>query len=780
MTSNQTPFKTPYHPIPNSTSPPSYIHHSLQTPQLSVLKNIAQFTFGDKIGEGTFGIVRKATHILTGESVAIKILDKTKLKTPTDKTRLEREISILQRLHHPNIINLYQVIYTNYTIYLIQEYACGKELLSHIISKRKLNESEACKYFQQIISGIEYMHRMCVAHRDIKPENVLITFTKEIKIVDFGLSNTYKKGTFLSTACGSPCYAAPEMLEGKKYRGVSVDIWSCGTVLYMMLTGKLPFEDDDNVQLYKKIITGQYTLPEFLSRNAKDLIRKMLQTNPRKRITLNDIKGHSWFNIVSPVGNVYSGIDVNTHVLPVDDDIVNKMEKYDYDKDEVKRNVILNEHNNVTTTYYLLLKKKVRQGIASVSDCKSELFEEYVRNEKNLLRKYKGGLNEVVKERVPLTVVNDDNDDDGECITVNERNCSKQQKRKYRNKSAQERNGIIKVKSCKYKQECLQKQMFTYFTQRLSRVNNNNNNSNDNGVVMTSIRTPKVCNTRNINTNTYNNKRNNTNNNNNNNTFTYSYFKYFKTDDTIKKSICSPIYKQRNNRHYMTIQIKNNHKQFHQCKLTKNIYKVNESRNNTTNNNNIPNATEYKHSNKTKHTTLLHSQPKSISVENKIKHNYKLHNKKDIKTFNIIDNIKNKKACSVSKERNKRRSNILNKVNSIKNVYNHKHPPETNNNNNNEIYSPIPIEGLFPTPLSTMTTTITSILTTNKIKHTYNKKHHTFKCDKLQPNNNSLHFSISLHPLPHSINTCYITFHKHRGSTLDYINLLNLIYSNIN
>ena len=762
MTLNQTPLKTPYHPI--------------QTPQLSTLKNIAQFTFGDKIGEGTFGIVRKATHILTGESVAIKILDKTKLKTPTDKTRLEREISILKHLHHPNIINLYQVINTNYTIYLIQEYVCGKELLSHIISKRKLNESEACKYFQQIISGIEYMHRMCVAHRDIKPENILITFTKEIKIVDFGLSNTYKKGTFLSTACGSPCYAAPEMLEGKKYRGLSVDIWSCGTVLYMMLTGKLPFEDDDKVQLYKKIITGQYVLPEFLSRNAKDLIRKMLQTNPCKRITLNDIKSHSWFNIVSTVNNVYSGINVNTHVLPVDDDIVNKMEKYDYDKNEVKRNVILNEHNNVTTTYYLLLKKKVRQGIASVSDCKSEMFEEYVSNENNLLRKYKGGLNEVIKEIVPLTVVNDNG---RECITVNERSCSKQPKRKYRNKSAWERNGIIKVSSCKYKQECLHKQMFTYFTQRLSRVNNNNNN--DNSVMITSIRTPKVRNTRNINTNTSNNKCNNTNNN--NNTFTYSHFNSFKTDDTIKKSICSPIHKQRNNKHYMTIQIKNNHKQFPQCKLTKNIYKVNESRNNTINNN-ITNTTEYKYLNKTKHTTLLHSQPKSISVENKIKHNYKLHNRKDNKIFNIIDNIKNKKVCSASKERNDRnnykRSNILNKVNSTKNVYNHKHPTETNNNNNNEIQSPIPIEGLFPTPLSTMITTITSILTTNKIKYTYDKKHHTFKCDKLQPNNNSLHFDISLHSLPHPINTCYITFYKHRGSTFDYIHLLNLIYSNIN
>ena len=761
MMDNQTPQKTPYHSTPNSTSLPSHMQ-SLQTPPLSKLKNIAQFTLGEIIGEGTFGIVRKATHILTGEHVAIKILDKTKFKTESDKTRLEREISILKLLHHTNIIKLYQVIYTNYTIYLIQEYASGKELLAHIISKRKLNEPEACKYFQQIISGIEYMHRMGIAHRDMKPDNLLITFTNEIKIVDFGLSNVYKKGTFLSTACGSPCYAAPEMLEGKNYRGLSVDIWSCGIVLYMMLTGKLPFEDDDNVNLYKKIIAGQYALPEFLSRNAKDLLRKMLQTNPRKRITLNDIKHHSWFNIVSPIDNVHNGIDVNTHVLPIDEDIVDKMEKYEYDKNEVKRNIILNEHNNITTTYYLLLKKKVRQGITSVSDCKSEMFEKYIQNERNLLVKYKGGLNEVIKDRVPLTIFNNDI----ECTTVNERSCCKPTQ-KYRNKSAQERNIVIKVSNHKYKQECLHKQMFTYFTQRLSRFNNDN-------AIITSTRTPKICNTRNINTNTCHNNRNN---NNNNNTFTYSHFNSLKTDDTIKQSIYSPIHKQRNNRHYMTIQIKNNRKQFLQCKLTKNIYKTNESRNN--NNSNIPNTTDYnKHYNKTKYT-LLHSQPKSISVENKMKHIYKLR-KKDDKMFNI-DNVKDRKGCSASKERNGlkmngKRSNHLSKVNSSKNVWKNEHPKEKNN----EIQSPISIEGLFIKTVSDIVDNITLVLTTNKIKHTYDKRQLTFKCDKIQRHNDSLRFEIEIKTIPQYTTSCYVKYHKLRGDTLDYIKVINLIHSSIN
>ena len=202
---------------------------------MAKVKNIAQFSLGEKLGEGTFGTVRIATHILTGERVAVKVLDRSRIREQADKTRIEREIEVLKRLHHANIIQLYSVINTNYTIYIVQEYASGKELFNYITSKKRLDDKEACKYFQQIISGIEYIHKLQIAHRDIKPENMLLTSSKDIKIVDFGLSNTYKKGGLLSTACGSPCYAAPEMLSGKKYKGLSVDIWSCGVVLYIIL-----------------------------------------------------------------------------------------------------------------------------------------------------------------------------------------------------------------------------------------------------------------------------------------------------------------------------------------------------------------------------------------------------------------------------------------------------------------------------------------------------------------------------------------------------------------
>ena len=138
------------------------------------------------------------------------------------------------------------------------EYASGGELFDYIVANTRLKEKEACKYFQQITSGVEYLHKLGIVHRDLKPENLLIDHEKNIKLVDFGLSNTYKKGETLKTACGSPCYAAPEMIAGERYFGAKVDVWSCGVILYAMICGYLPFEDPDTAKLYKKILRGDF------------------------------------------------------------------------------------------------------------------------------------------------------------------------------------------------------------------------------------------------------------------------------------------------------------------------------------------------------------------------------------------------------------------------------------------------------------------------------------------------------------------------------------------
>ena len=177
-------------------------------------KKIGNYILGKKLGQGTFGIVVLAKHEITGENVAIKILDKDKIVRESDKTRLEREIRIMKNMYHNNIVQLYQVIENSKELFIVMEYISGKELFDYIIHKKNLEELESCKFYQQIISGIEYLGKTKVAHRDLKPENLLLDSKKNIKIVDFGLSNTYFQDELLSTACGSPCYAAPQMLKG--------------------------------------------------------------------------------------------------------------------------------------------------------------------------------------------------------------------------------------------------------------------------------------------------------------------------------------------------------------------------------------------------------------------------------------------------------------------------------------------------------------------------------------------------------------------------------------
>ena len=179
---------------------------------------------GTTIGEGTFGKVKLGHHILTGEKVAVKILEKEKIKDSGDLERVSREIRILKMVKHPNIIQLYEIIETPKQLYLIMEYADGGELFEYIVSHGKIKETQACRIFHQLLTGLEYLHKMGICHRDLKPENLLIDQGSNIKIVDFGLSNTFKPGETLKTACGSPCYAAPEMIAGKRYTGSKADV----------------------------------------------------------------------------------------------------------------------------------------------------------------------------------------------------------------------------------------------------------------------------------------------------------------------------------------------------------------------------------------------------------------------------------------------------------------------------------------------------------------------------------------------------------------------------
>ena len=368
---------------------------------------ICDFILKDKLGEGTFGIVRLGINKQTNEKVAIKIMDKLKILQYEDKTRVEREIKILKCLRHPNIVHLYNVIQTDKSIYLIMEYISGKELFDYITTKKKLDEIEACKFYQQIISGIEYMNKLKIVHRDIKPENLLLDDKNiNLKIVDFGLSNIYnnKNNQLLKSACGSPSYAAPEMLNGKEYKASKVDIWSSGIVLFAMICGFLPFEneDNDNEKLYKKIIDGKFNIPNFVSELGKDLIKRILVTNPNLRFNINQIKNHPWFNLYRKNGRnlVYEGLLINTIVIPIDENVVIEMgNKFKLNLEEIRSCILSNRHNDICTLYYLILKKKLREGKKSIADLKSNLFQKYIDDKDNLYKNYNCDFNKVIEAR---------------------------------------------------------------------------------------------------------------------------------------------------------------------------------------------------------------------------------------------------------------------------------------------------------------------------------------------------------------------------------------------
>ncbi|RPA87989.1 Pkinase-domain-containing protein [Ascobolus immersus RN42] len=246
------------------------------------------------LGEGSFGKVKLAVHQVTGQKVALKIISRKKLLSKEMEGRVEREIEFLQLLRHPHIIKLYTVVTTHHDIIMVIEYA-GKELFDYIVQNGKVSESGARRFFQQIISAVEYCHRHKVAHRDLKPENLLLDDQLNVKIADFGLSNIMQDGSFLKTSCGSPNYAAPEVINGKLYAGPEVDVWSCGVILYVLLVGRLPFDDEFIPTLFRKIAQGQYTIPGFLSPEAANLLRKMLVVNPLHRITVAEIRQDPWF-----------------------------------------------------------------------------------------------------------------------------------------------------------------------------------------------------------------------------------------------------------------------------------------------------------------------------------------------------------------------------------------------------------------------------------------------------------------------------------------------------
>ncbi|KAJ2085607.1 Protein kinase, partial [Coemansia sp. S142-1] len=257
-------------------------------------QTIGNYTVLQTLGTGSFGKVKLAVHSQTGHKVALKIIGRSKLAHSDMVGRVNREIQYLKMLRHPHIIKLYEVITTATDIIMVIEYA-GGELFNYIVERGRMSEKDARRFFQQMVSAVEYCHRRNIVHRDLKPENVLLDPYDNVKVADFGLSNIMKDGEFLQTSCGSPNYAAPEVINGKLYAGPEVDAWSCGVILYVMMCGRLPFDDDHIPALFKKITSGVFTMPGYLSQGARAVLSGLLQVDPLKRMTLAQCRQHAWF-----------------------------------------------------------------------------------------------------------------------------------------------------------------------------------------------------------------------------------------------------------------------------------------------------------------------------------------------------------------------------------------------------------------------------------------------------------------------------------------------------
>ncbi|KAJ7560030.1 hypothetical protein O6H91_04G111200 [Diphasiastrum complanatum] len=249
---------------------------------------VGNYELGRTLGEGTFAKVKYARNTKTGQSVAIKVLDKEQVIMHKMAEQIKREISIMKLVKHPNIIQICEVMGSKKKIYIVLELVTGGELFDKIATQGRLKEEEARKYFQQLINGVDFCHSRGVYHRDLKPENLLLDANGILKISDFGmsaLSQQLKADGLLHTTCGTPNYVAPEVLNNKGYDGATADTWSCGVILFVLMAGYLPFDDPNLMTLYKKILQADFTFPPWFSSGAKKLIKRMLDPNPKSGYT---------------------------------------------------------------------------------------------------------------------------------------------------------------------------------------------------------------------------------------------------------------------------------------------------------------------------------------------------------------------------------------------------------------------------------------------------------------------------------------------------------------
>ena len=351
-------------------------------------KNIGPYEILDLLKEGSSSKIYLAKSKYINEKVAIKTIKKSHLnKNLEDLLLITKQIETLKILKHRNIVSLFEIYESKKYIYLVTEYLSGKDLIEKLIKKKRFNEEEALRIFFQLLDAMTYMHKMNICHLNLRAEHILFDKNNRPKIVGFGYSSFYEKDKNIEGTYGSLCYACPEIIDEVPYNPELADVWSLGVILYVLICGYLPFSDEDDNKNKILISNGKVDFPKEMSNKLKDLLRHMLDKNPKKRYTFQKIAKHPWLKPYTE--KIFSkGINIYKTIFPVDERILNIINEFGIDKDKVKNDLIMNKYNVSTGLFKQIVRKLLDLKIKNISDLWSEEFMAYRDDEKN---KYEDG-----------------------------------------------------------------------------------------------------------------------------------------------------------------------------------------------------------------------------------------------------------------------------------------------------------------------------------------------------------------------------------------------------
>lgn len=323
------------------------------------LKSVGNYTLGRLIGKGSFGKVYLATHKLTnGSKVVLKSANK-------GDSNLAREIHHHRQFVHPHIARLYEVIVTETLVWLVLEYCPGDELYNYLVKHGRLPVDKVQKTFTQLVGAVSYVHQQSCVHRDLKLENILLDKHENVKLCDFGFTREYEgKANYLQTFCGTVCYSAPEMLKGEKYAGEKVDVWSLGVILYALLTGELPFDDDDDAVTRNLILTEEPKYTEHIPADALPLLKRLLSKRPLLRPSLPEILSHPFLAEHAPQQQAILKLEQAAPFSTVlEKDTLQRMRSAGVDIDSVIESVLSQRCDALAGWWTLLIEKEERKAL---------------------------------------------------------------------------------------------------------------------------------------------------------------------------------------------------------------------------------------------------------------------------------------------------------------------------------------------------------------------------------------------------------------------------------